>query len=146
MAVKSVMCVSALLGLIGSASARSPQAIRVVGTDYAFTVPEHIRAGETIFTFENRGAVRHEMSLALLKDGFVADTILTSVIAGSPRRNWLEGQTALIVSRAADPPGPGVWLNLAAGRTYLVLCTLRDSVDAKPHVMLGMVAKFRVEP
>jgi hypothetical protein len=46
-----------------------PQAVLVVGTDYAFQIPEPIRSGETLFTFENRGTVRHEMSIVLLKEG-----------------------------------------------------------------------------
>jgi len=120
--------------------------VRIIGTDYAFQLPEHVRAGETIFTFENRGSVRHEMALALLKPGFGPDSVLASVVAGSPRRNWLEGQAPLIVSRPGDQPGPGLWLDLQAGRTYLVLCTLRDTPSASPHVVMGMVASFRVEP
>lgn len=132
--------------LVGAAPVRAPQPIRIVGTDYAFRVPDHIRAGETIFTFENRGAVRHEMSLALLKNGFDADSTLRSVIAASPRRNWLDGQASLVLSRPTDPPGPGIWLNLEAGRTYFVVCTLRDTPESPSHVTLGMVASFRVEP
>ena len=128
------------------AGARPTQVLRIVGDDYAFVVPEHIHAGETIFTFENRGSVRHEMSLALLKEGFGSDSILALVVSGSPRRNWLEGQAALIVSRPSDPPGPGVWVQLEAGRTWFVICTLRDTPDAQPHVMKGMVSRFVVEP
>lgn len=144
---KLATLVSALLfGLPAPLPVRSPHIVRTIGTDYAFQLPNHIRAGETLFTFENRGAVRHEMSLALLKPGFSADSILATVAAGSPRRNWIEGQVALIVSRVGDPPGPGIWLTLEAGRTYLVMCTLRDTPDAQPHVVMGMVASFRVEP
>jgi hypothetical protein len=135
----------ALLSITG-ASPQPAQTIRIVGTDYAFQVPEHIRAGETIFTFDNRGSVRHEMTLALLKPGFRADSILASTVAGSSRREWREGQAGVVVSRPGDSPGPGVWLNLEVGRTYFVLCTLRDRPDAQPHLMLGMVATFRVEP
>src|SRR5258706_14048458 len=119
----TVLCV--LVGAAAAAPAVPPQAVRVVGTDYAFQVPPHIRAGETIFTFENRGAVRHEMSLALVKEGFGLDSVLAGVVAGSPRRNWLEGQAPLIVSRPRAPPGPGSWLGLEARRSYLVTCTLR---------------------
>lgn len=134
-----------LLAAAGAAPAAPPQAVRIAGLDYAFQIPAHIHAGETIFTFENRGSVRHEMSLALVKEGFGVDSVFASVLAGSARRNWLEGQAPLIVSRPADPSGPGIWLNLLAGRTYIVICTLRDTPDAQPHVMLGMASRFRVE-
>lgn len=122
-----------------------PQAVLVVGTDYAFQVPERIRAGETLFTFENRGTVRHEMSIILVKEGFQSDSVLAGIVAGSPRRNFVEGQGALIIARPGEPPGPRLWMDLQTGRTYLVLCTLKDTPDAKPHVMLGMIASFRVE-
>src|SRR5882672_3365727 len=137
--VTHLAAICVLSSATAAAPAGAPQAVRIVGTDYAFQVPPHIRAGETIFTFENRGVVRHEMSLALLKEGFGLDSVLASVGAGSPRRNWLEGQAPLIISRPRDPPGPGIWLDLEAGRAYLVICTLRDAPDAQPHVMLGMV-------
>lgn len=142
----AVLVVALLAGGSAAAPRRAPQRVRIVGTDYAFQLPEHIRAGETIFTFENRGSVRHEMSLALLKPGFDRDSILASLVGGSPRRNWMEGQAPLIVSRPGDPPGPGLWLDLQAGRTYLVICTLRDTPDARPHIAMGMVGSFRVEP
>lgn len=145
--VAVLLLVAALLaGRSAAAPPGPPQMVRIVGTDYAFQLPAHVRAGETIFTFENRGTVRHEMSLALLKRGFGRDSILASLAAGSPRRNWLDGQAPLIVSRPGDQPGPGLWLDLEAGRTYLVICTLRDSPEARPHVAMGMIGSFRVEP
>ena len=137
----------ALLLLSGwGAPQRPPRLVRITGTDYAFHIPDHIRAGETIFTFENRGSVRHEMSLALVKAGVGPDSIFTTLVAGSARRDWLEGQAPLIVSRPGDHPGPGLWLDLQAGRTFLVLCTLRDTANARPHLMMCMIGKFRVEP
>ena len=136
-----------LLASVASLGAALPlvQPVLVVGTDYAFQLPEHIRAGETLFTFENRGTVRHEMSIVLLKEGFQSDSVLAGIVAGSPRRNFVEGQGALIIGRPGEPPRPRLWMNLQAGRTYLVLCTLKDTPDAKPHVMLGMGTSFRAE-
>ena len=122
-----------------------PQAVLVIGTDYAFQLPEHIRHDETLFAFENRGTVRHEMSIVLLKEGLQSDSVVAGILAGSPRRNFVEGQGALIIARPGEPSGPRLWMNLQTGRTYLVLCTLKDNPDAKPHVMLGMVGSFRVE-
>jgi len=145
--VARVLLVPLLLAFVAGLGARlpPPQAVLVVGTDYAFQLPEHIRAGETLFTFENRGTVRHEMSIVLLKESSQSDSVLAGIVAGAPRRNFVEGQGALIIGRPGEPPGPRLWMDLQAGRTYLVLCTLKDTPDAKPHVMLGMVASFRVE-
>ena len=122
-----------------------PQAVLIVGSDYTFQVPAHIRAGETLFSFENRGTVRHEMSLVLVKEGFERDSVLAGIALGAPRRNWVDGQGALVIGRPAEPSGPRIWMHLLAGRTYLVLCSLKDTPEAKPHVMLGMVASFQVE-
>lgn len=135
-----------LAPLAGSGARRSPpQAVLVVGTDYAFQLPDQIRPGETLFAFENRGSVRHEMSIVQLKAGFQSDSVLAAIVAGSPRRNFVDGQGALIIGRPGELPGPRLWMDLQSGRTYLVLCTLRDTQDAKTHVMLGMFASFRVE-
>src|SRR4051812_11463360 len=89
-----------------------PQNIRITGTDYAFQVPEHIRAGEALFSFENRGSVRHEMSLVLLKRGVITDTVLSQIANGGRRRDFVDGQGALIISAPGESPGPQVWLNL----------------------------------
>src|SRR5690348_8285037 len=86
-----------------------PQAVLVSGTDYAFQVPAHIRAGETLFSFENRGTVRHELSIILVKQGFDTDSVMAGIVAGSPRRNFVDGQGALIVARPGEPPGPRIW-------------------------------------
>ena len=119
MTVKSTVLVTAVLsGLFTEAPHPPPQMVRIVGTDYAFQLPEHIRAGETIFTFNNRGSVRHEMSLALLKTGVDPDSILASLVASSARRNWLDGQASLIVSRPATSPAQGCgWIYRPAAPT-----------------------------
>ncbi|MGI8498869.1 MAG: hypothetical protein ACR2OG_14955 [Gemmatimonadaceae bacterium] len=115
----------------------------IIGTDYAFRLPPHIRAGVTTFAFENRGAVRHEMAIALLKPGVALDSVLRGLAMGSPRRNFIDGQAALIVSAPGEPPEPRLWLNLQRGRAYLVMCTLKDAPDQPPHSSLGMVGSFR---
>ena len=127
------------------AAARPPQTVHVSGTDYAFQAPAQIKAGETLFSFENRGSVRHEMSVALLKEGVDADSVMAGIIGGTPRRNFIDGQGAILIARPGDQPGPRLWINAQSGRTYLLLCTLKDTPDAKQHVMLGMIARLRVE-
>ncbi len=135
----------ATAGYTAAVPSRPPQNVRVVGTDYAFELPRGIRAGETLFAFENHGTVRHEMSIALLKDGVVLDSVLQGLVTGARRRDFVDGQAALIVAAPGEPPGPQLWLDLQRGRTYLVVCTLRDAPDRPPHTMLGMVSSFRAE-
>src|SRR4051812_14531534 len=51
--------------------------VGVVGTDYAYSqLPDTVAAGPTIFSFENRGTVRHEMSVILLKPDVTLKQIL----------------------------------------------------------------------
>src|SRR5215212_305292 len=51
--------------------------VTVIGNDYAFTqLPATIPAGQTLFAFENRGKVRHEMSVMLLKPGITLQQVL----------------------------------------------------------------------
>src|SRR5258706_4327107 len=51
--------------------------VAVVGSDYAFIqFPATIAAGPTRFSFENRGNVRHEMSVVLLKAGVTVEDVM----------------------------------------------------------------------
>jgi hypothetical protein len=55
----------------------------MTGSDYAFVqLPSTLQAGPTLFSFENRGTKRHEMSIALLRTSIPADSVLsTRVVA-----------------------------------------------------------------
>lgn len=117
--------------------------ITITGTDYAFQIPTRVRAGATLLAFENHGTVRHEMSVALLKVGLAPDSVLQAITRGTRRRDFVEGQAALIIAAPGEPSGPRLWLNLQKGRTYVVLCTLRDSPDQPQHTSLGMIGSFR---
>src|SRR5258707_4556678 len=94
-----------LLASVASLGAALPlvQPVLVVGTDYAFQLPEHIPAGETLFAFENRGAVRHEMSIVLLKESSPIDSVLAGLAAGFPRRHFVGRQRGLIIARTREP-------------------------------------------
>ena len=100
-------------------------------------------AGATLLAFENHRTVRHEMSVALLKVGLAPDSVLQAITRGTRRRDFVEGQAALIIAAPGEPSGPRLWLNLQKGRTYVVLCTLRDSPDQPQHTSLGMIGSFR---
>lgn len=124
--------------------------VRVVGTDYAFQMPQHIAAGVTTFSFENRGSVRHELAIARLKPGVSAAQALKGLAAGTlEAEDVIEGQAAILVAApgraTAGAPSPRVWLQLVRGRSYLVGCTLTDGRRKQPHVMLGMMAAFTAE-
>lgn len=132
------------LGLVSPTRAAIPT-VTITGSDYAFQIPAHIRAGETLLAFENHGTVRHEMSIALLKAGVAADSVIEAITQGARRRDVIDGQGALIIGKPGEQPGPRLWIDLQKGRTYLVLCTLRDTPEQPPHVSMGMIGSFRPE-
>jgi hypothetical protein len=154
---RATTCVAIVLGLVTSALAvaraqratvpwAEPARVAVVGTDYAFLqLPATLDAGPTLFEFENRGAKRHEMSILLLKPGVAVE----SLVAGADRpavssRAVSDSIVGLLLARPGERSGGQLFANLIAGRTYIVICTLRDTPDAHQHADLGMVGSFRV--
>lgn len=124
-----------------------PAHVEVVGTDYAFLqLPSTLRAGATLFSFENRGTKRHEMSIALLKPGVAAESLL---VAGEPAavgsRAVSDSIVGLLIARPGERSGGQLLAHLIAGRTYIVICTLKDMPDARQHAALGMIGSFRVK-
>jgi hypothetical protein len=124
-----------------------PARVTIVGTDYAFVqLPATLPAGPTLFSFENRGAKRHELSIALLKAGLQADSLITTAgaLPSVSSRAVSDSIVGILIARPAERGGGQLYVNLIAGRNYIVICTLRDTPDAPPHSSLGMVGSFRV--
>ncbi len=126
-------------------SARAPLQVAIVGSDYAFLqVPTTLPGGETLFAFENRGKVRHELSLALLKPGVGLQDVLNQFVEGGRRRDLYETSIGVLLAFPSDTAGGRLLVRLIPGRNYALLCSLRDTPDAQPHVMLGMISGFTV--
>jgi hypothetical protein len=123
-----------------------PAHVAVVGTDYAFLMlPTTLAPGPTLFSFENRGAKRHEMSMVLLRP----DVAVESVVGAGDHpalsaRAVSDSIVGLLIARPGERSGGQLFVNLVADRTYVVVCTLRDTPDSHPHADLGMVGSFRV--
>lgn len=134
-----------LFALLAGA-ALEPTHIAIVGTDYAFLqLPATLAPGPTLFSFENRGTKRHEFSIGLLKQGMSVDSIMRA----EPKPNVsarvvTDSIVGLLLARPGERSGGQLYVNLIAGRTYLVVCTLKDTPDAKPHMELGMIGSFTV--
>jgi hypothetical protein len=122
-----------------------PAHVAVAGTDYAFVqLPATLAAGPTLFSFENRGTKRHELSMVLLRAGVAADTILASRPNALSGRMVSDSLVGLLIARPGERSGGQLYVNLIAGRTYAVVCTLKDTPDSPPHTELGMMGSFRV--
>ena len=120
--------------------------VMIVGTDYAFVqLPTTLSAGPTLFAFENHGLKRHEMSMVLLKPGVAVDSLIRAGRVGAvSSRAVSDSIIGLLLARPGERSGGQLYVNLLSGRTYAVICTLRDTPDAPPHAELGMVGNFRV--
>lgn len=119
--------------------------VAIIGVDYAFVqLPATLVAGPTLFSFENRGTQRHEMSIALLKPGVALESLLAAKPASVSSRAVSDSIIGLLLARPGERSGGRLYANLISGRTYVVVCTLRDTPDARQHRDLGMLGIFRV--
>ena len=128
----------------------SPRMIHLVANEYAFIAPEVTPAGPTTFTLENQGTKFHEVLVGLLRPGAGGAEIIATHKQGIGFRQlaqfYLEGDAsgALFASPGKTSAG-SLTLDLKRGRSYVLVCQLRDSTGAVQHAMLGMFRVLRVE-
>jgi ketosteroid isomerase-like protein len=128
-----------------SRNAATSAPVAIVGTDYAFIQPPTtLPPGDAVFTFENRGKVRHELSLALLRPGVAVDDAVRAPIQGERRRDHKENNIGELHAAPPDTAAARLIAKLIPGRSYALICSLRDAPDAQPHILMGMVAGFSV--
>ena len=126
-------------------SAKAPAQVAVVGNDYAFIgFPSTIAAGPTTFSFENRGEVRHEMTIILLKPGLTIKDVMAMPTGAITSPRAAESLIGLLIARKHEKAGGQLLVELKSGQRYLVICNLRDAPDGQPHSTLGMVTTFDV--
>ena len=128
--------------LIASGSCRAASTDReyaVTGVDYAFQVPDTVRAGATVVRFHNAGAVPHEMAMALLKPGITVPRVLEVLKAGGSPDSLIDGVVGILIAQPGSDPIGRLSVNFQAGRTYALFCNFQDSPDKPPHSALGMV-------
>ena len=125
-------------------TAKPPAQVSVIANEYAFIAfPATIAAGPTAFSFENRGDVRHEMSIILLKPGLtLKDAVDAGPAATGPK--VAESLIGLLIARKHEKAGGQLLVDLKSGQRYIVICNLKDTPDAQQHSRLGMVTTFEV--
>jgi len=121
-----------------------PNAVTVVGVDYAFAAPDTLPPGPTVITFENRGAVSHEVILTRLKAGTTLEDVLNGVREGADPDDFTEGGAVVLIAAAGTTSESRVMVDLIAGRTYALVCSFQDEPEAPPHFQLGMRTSFYV--
>lgn len=142
-----VACLSlapALLGTACSPAGSSPNEVIVAGLDYAFEAPDTLPPGPTLFRFENRGEVRHEMVLVRLKEGITLEDVMKGVREGGDPADFIEGGLGILLVGPGRTTANALHVDLLPGRDYALICNLRDSPEDPPHTELGMRASFHV--
>lgn len=133
--------------LLATAACRPPSTapeVIVTGQEYAFQLPDTLKAGRVILRFHNAGRMEHEMLLVLLKPGITMAKVLEVVKAGGRPDSLVDGTLGILIAAPGTTSLGALAADLSPGRTYALVCTFRDAPDKPPHVMLGMVASRTV--
>ncbi|OGF55087.1 MAG: hypothetical protein A2Z21_04705 [Candidatus Fraserbacteria bacterium RBG_16_55_9] len=111
--------------------------------DFAFDMPQTIKAGKQIWRITNEGEQPHEMTLIKLADGKTIEDALSFLQSQSP-----EGPPPfeMVGGMQALDHGKTGWavLDLSPG-DYAALCFVPDPTSGKAHIELGMIGGFSVK-
>ena len=117
---------------------------RVVGFEYAFTVPAELPPGRRAFHFENRGKTRHELNISLLKPGATIQEFIAAANAGRPVTPFIDVPVGVLFAAPGSRSASALSVDLRAGRTYAVICIFRDSAGKPRQHALGMYSAIHV--
>lgn len=145
-------CLSfAALGAVGGACARPAPAeatateVRVVAHDYAFTLPDTLRAGRTQFRLATDGKQLHELVIVRLKPGVSLATAVDSLARGAAIKALrATGSGVLFAAPGAPPTDAVIEAELAPGDRWAFFCQFRDGPKAPKHQQLGMFKVLEV--
>ena len=118
--------------------------VDVVGSDYAFTLPDTLPPGPTRFAFTNQGYVHHELMLAALKPGVTLEAALAASAAGRDAGEFLESGASVLYASPGQGSTAELLVDLKSGRSYVAVCLMRDAEGAPRHTELGMATSFVV--
>ena len=128
----------------GISAAQNARAVTVTGLDYAFRAPDTLEAGSVVVSLLNQGTVRHEVVIVRLKQGrTLSDYLRASTI--EERRSLADGLIGLILAESGQTAPGRLLAELEKGRTYALICNLRDAPEKPQHFTLGMAASLHVK-
>lgn len=110
--------------------------------DFAYTMPDVVPAGRTLWKVVNDGPQPHEMIVLRLEDGADFDGLTAHL-----RENGEHGMPATPIGGAqglGDDLTSYLEWDLAPG-DYVAICFIPDPKSGAPHFALGMAAPFEVE-
>lgn len=131
---------------VATAPSALPREVTIVGLDYAFQIPTELPSGPTTFRFDNKGKVRHELNIALLKPGAKIDDLIALRKQGKSTLSLIDGPVGVLFASPGGRSSVGLATDLIAGREYAVICIFRDTARAPRHFEMGMYSVIRVAP
>ena len=115
--------------------------VTVHASEFAFTAPKSIAAGQTTFRLVNDGKQLHHITIFKLEQGKTLKDLEAAMKSDGPPPAWLVsvgGPNAAVPGATIDAT-----LDLAAGN-YVLACLIPSPGDETPHMMKGMVAPLTV--
>ena len=145
---RATALIGAVIGIAALASCRAsaPRELTVVGTDYAFVMPDSLPEGPAVIHFENRGRVKHEMLLVRIRDDVSNAAFADSLFRdGSTRALRAAGSGVLFAGPGERNDVVRLRMQFVRGQRYAFWCQFRDSATAPKHQRLGMVKLVTVQ-
>jgi len=130
--------VRALTVTVGSTVAEPPLAppdLTITLRDFAFEVPDTLRAGRQVIDVAVDGAEPHELVIVRLDPGATVDQLMAW---GTTYQGELPGHMVPGVAMLSPGMSNRIVVDWTPG-TYVLLCFVPAKADAQPHVMKGMM-------
>jgi hypothetical protein len=116
--------------------------VTVHASEFAFSAPKSIGAGQTTFRLVNDGKMLHHITILKLEQGKTMQDLEAAMkVPDAPPPAWL----VPVGGPNAAVPGATIeaTLDLAPGN-YVLVCMIPSPGDPTPHMMKGMVAPLTV--
>jgi hypothetical protein len=140
------LAVAVLIAVPPVARAQRFVDVKIKANDYAYiNPPTSLNAGLTAFSFENTGAVPHEMILIRPKPGISPDSAARARAAGAPPQETTEAPDGILIALPGTKGSGRLLVDLERGKTYILMCNFRDMPDKPRHTALGMYSSFQVK-
>lgn len=116
----------------------APRSVTILARDYTFDAPDTVLAGPTVFHFENRGTVPHELVIFGAAPG-KSPAAIVAAPTGEDRRNLADPPVGVLFAPPGHAASAELVTTLQPGHWYAIFCALRDTKEMPFHFTMGMV-------
>ena len=145
MRISVAVLFATVIGCTAKQDTPDRRVVEVVGTEYAFQAPRELPAGPVVFQFVNRGKVRHELNVFMLKSGTTLEQYLALRKQKKPTQDVIDGPVGVLFAEPGRKSEAGLATDLIAGREYVAICVFKDNPGGPAHSDLGMYSSIRVQ-